>query len=427
MLNIEINPTIERQREIIRRPTFDDAVITARVADILHAVARDGDAAIRRICLDIDGYCPDPMAVGQEEIAQARHKVSAAVKEAVKTAAENIKKFHRAQQFREIRVETAPGVVCVQRAVPIRRVGLYIPGGSAPLFSTVLMLALPAKIAGCKEVVMCTPADRQGRIAPEVLYAADVCGVDTLYKIGGAQAIGAMAYGTDTVRRVDKIFGPGNRYVAKAKANVSQQGTAIDMLAGPSEVLVVADETANPTFVASDLLSQAEHGPDSQVILASTSERIARQVQAETQRLLAMLPRREIARRALQESHIVVMPTVEQCIAFSNLYAPEHLILSVADPWAAADLVTAAGSVFVGHYSPESAGDYASGTNHTLPTSGTAAASSGVNLDSFMRKITYQQLSPEGLASLSPAIIAMAEAEGLDAHALAAKVRICDQ
>ena len=354
--------------------------------------------------------------------------VSDELKSAIRQAASNISAFHKAQQTPAVDVYTMPGVHCRRRVLPIRRVGLYIPGGSAPLFSTILMLALPAQIAGCEEIVLCTPCDRTtGKVNPVVLYTAQLCGVRTIYKLGGAQAIAAMAYGTESIERVFKIFGPGNRYVTKAKQMVSAQGTAIDMPAGPSEVMIMADDSARPDFVAADFLSQAEHGPDSQSLLVCRSQEFAEQVNAEIARQLALLPRADIATRSLANSRIVVFDDIDTMIAFANAYASEHLIIAMDDAWAVADRITAAGSIFVGHYSPESAGDYASGTNHTLPTMGLASAYSGIGLDSFMHAITYQELSQEGLNSLSNTIIRMAEAEGLDAHANAVKVRVASE
>ena len=321
-------------------------------------------------------------------------------------------------------METMPGVRCVQRAVPIQRVGLYVPGGSAPLFSTVLMLAVPAQVAGCREIILCTPPDKQGKIAPAILYAASQAGVNRIFKVGGAQAIAAMAYGTESVPKVDKIFGPGNQYVTTAKQQVGLSTTAIDMPAGPSEVLVMADSSAVPEFVASDLLSQAEHGPDSQVVLLTPSRGFAEQVVAETERQLQQLARRDIARKALDNSRIIVMDTEDDLIDFCNAYGPEHLIVSMEHPWEIADRITAAGSLFIGNYTPESAGDYASGTNHTLPTYGWAHAYSGVNLDSFMRKMTYQEITPDGLRKIGRTIETMAEAEGLGAHKNAVTLRL---
>lgn len=423
-MKIYVNPAKSEWTALASRRIASDDAVESRVLDILAQVRAEGDTAIRRLAEQIDGYVPESLTVTEAEFAEAEARVSESVKQAIAEAADNIRKFHSAQRFTPIEVETRPGVRCFQRAVPIQRVGLYIPGGSAPLFSTVLMLAIPAAVAGCPNVVMCTPAGRDGKVAAEVLYAARVCGVQTVYKIGGAQAVAAMAYGTESVTKVDKIFGPGNRYVTKAKQHVSVGDVAIDMPAGPSEVLVVADDNANPSFAAADILSQAEHGPDSQAILVCSSHDFAERTEAEVARQVALLPREAIAAQALDNSRMIVLEERDQQIEFINLYAPEHLIILCDEPWSIADRITASGSVFVGAYSPESAGDYASGTNHTLPTSGWATAYSGVNLDSYMRKITYQELSQEGLSALSTTITTMAEAEGLDAHAAAVRVRI---
>ena len=410
------------------RATDDDTVIEQRVRAILERIRQGGDEALRAITTEIDGRCPESLQVSEAEFAEAESSVSDELKSAIRQAASNISAFHKAQQTPAVDVYTMPGVHCRRRVLPIRRVGLYIPGGSAPLFSTILMLALPAQIAGCEEIVLCTPCDRTtGKVNPVVLYTAQLCGVRTIYKLGGAQAIAAMAYGTESIERVFKIFGPGNRYVTKAKQMVSAQGTAIDMPAGPSEVMIMADDSARPDFVAADFLSQAEHGPDSQSLLVCRSQEFAEQVNAEIARQLALLPRADIATRSLANSRIVVFDDIDTMIAFANAYASEHLIIAMDDAWAVADRITAAGSIFVGHYSPESAGDYASGTNHTLPTMGLASAYSGIGLDSFMHAITYQELSQEGLNSLSNTIIRMAEAEGLDAHANAVKVRVASE
>ena len=409
---------------LTERVTSDDAVIEARVQAILERVGNDGDKALAELAYEIDKVDQSAgIEVTADEMEQAAREVSDELKSSIAAAYDNISAFHSAQSFSPIEVQTAPGVKCIQKAVPIQKVGLYVPGGSAPLFSTVLMLAIPAKVAGCSEVVLCTPCSKEGKVASAVLYAAKVCGVDRIFKIGGAQAVAAMAYGTETVPAVDKIFGPGNRYVTKAKEIVSRR-VAIDMPAGPSEVLVMADETAVPSFVASDLLSQAEHGPDSQVILVCPTEEIADKVEAEVAVQLEALPRKDVAVKALESSRVIVIPSLERQIAFVNMYAAEHLILSVDNPWAVAEKITAAGSVFVGNYTPESAGDYASGTNHTLPTSGWARSMSGVNLDSFVRKITYQEITREGMAGLGETIVRMARAEGLYAHANAALVRM---
>lgn len=418
------NPDKTLWSALTERVTADDAVIESRVLAILERVRTQGDKALAELSLEIDKVdLSQGVEVCAEEIQQARESVSDQLRQAIEQAYENIYAFHQGQSFNAIEIETTPGVKCLQKAVPIQKVGLYVPGGSAPLFSTVLMLAIPAKVAGCKEVVLCTPCGKDGKVAPAVLYAASRCGVDRIFKVGGAQAVGAMAYGTDTVPAVDKIFGPGNRYVTKAKEIVSRK-VAIDMPAGPSEVLVMADETAVPAFVASDLLSQAEHGPDSQVILVCPSDQIADKVEAEVERQLQLLPRKDVAVKALENSRVLVIPSLEAQIEFVNAYAAEHLIISVEQPWKVAECITAAGSVFIGNYTPESAGDYASGTNHTLPTSGWARSMSGVNLDSFIRKITYQEITKEGISQLGKTIVTMAQAEGLDAHANAAAIRM---
>ena len=419
-----INPEKSLWPQLTERVTTDDAVIEARVAAIIDRVRADGDKALKELSAEIDKV---DMSVGVEvtgeEIAAARAEVPEDLKQAVAQAYSNIYAFHAAQRFEPVEVETVPGVRCIQKAVPVQKVGLYIPGGSAPLFSTVLMLAVPAKVAGCAQVVLCTPCGKDGKVAPAVLYAASECGVDRIFKVGGAQAVAAMAYGTETVPAVDKIFGPGNRYVTKAKEIVSRK-VAIDMPAGPSEVLVMADSSAVPSFVASDLLSQAEHGPDSQVILVCDSEDLADRVQMEVEDQLEKLPRKEVAVRALENSRVIVLPSLEDQIEFVNMYAAEHLIISLKRPWDVAEKITAAGSIFIGNYTPESAGDYASGTNHTLPTSGWARSCSGVNLDSFTKKITCQEITREGMSLLGKTIITMAKAEGLDAHANAAKIRM---
>lgn len=428
MLQTYINPSLSQWSLLTQRATDEDSIIENRVSTILERVRQGGDEALRAITTEIDGRCPESLQVSEAEFAEAVALVSDELKAAIRQATANISAFHRAQQIPAANVHTMLGVHCRRRMLPIRRVGLYIPGGSAPLFSTILMLALPAKIAGCEDIVLCTPCDRtSGKVNPVVLYTALQCGVHTIYKLGGAQAIAAMAYGTESIHRVYKIFGPGNRYVTKAKQIVSSQGTAIDMPAGPSEVMVMADETARPDFVAADFLSQAEHGPDSQSILVCNSPDLANQVETEITSQLALLPRADIATRSLENSRIVVFDKVNTMIDFANEYAAEHLIIAMNDAWSIADRITAAGSIFVGHYSPESAGDYASGTNHTLPTMGLANAYSGIGLDSFMHAITYQELTQEGLNTLGNTIIQMAEAEGLDAHANAVKVRLASE
>ena len=423
MPKIYVNPPRSEWPALTARCTRQEEEIGERVAAILAEVRTDGDAALRRIVRRIEGYLPETFEVTRERRAEAAKAVSPQLKAALEQAKANIEAFHRAQLPAQVEVETMPGVRCVQRAVAIGRAGLYIPGGKAPLFSTVLMIALPARIAGCREVILCTPCGRDGRIAPEILYAADLCGVDRVFALGGAQAVAAMAYGTESIPRVDKIFGPGNRYVTKAKQLAGAADVAVDLPAGPSEVLVLADEDARPEFAAADLLSQAEHGDDSQAVLVCRSEEFARRAIASVGEQAARLSRRDAIGNSLANSRIVVFSDPDEQIAFADAYAPEHLIVAMRDAWDAAARITAAGSVFIGGYSPESAGDYASGTNHTLPTGGWARAYSGVNTESFMRKITYQELTRGGLEALAPTITAMAEAEGLDAHANAVRIR----
>lgn len=423
MIKRYIEPAREEWQSLCRRTLADDAQVAERVKEIIAQVEREGDNAIRSLAKIIDKVELSAIEVTPEERREAYNLVPQELREAIAKAANNITKFHLAQRFDPVRVETVPGVLCVQRAVPINRVGLYVPGGTAPLFSTVLMLAIPAKVAGCKEIVMCTPADKSGKVAPAVLFAAAVCGVERIFKVGGAQAVAAMAYGTETIPAVDKIFGPGNRYVTKAKELLSAK-VAIDMPAGPSEVLVLADKEAVPSFVASDLLSQAEHGTDSQTILVCSSSVIADAVVSEIYEQLQQLPRKEIAQKALENSRIILLADADDRLDFVNMYAPEHLIISTDDPWGVSARVTSAGSVFVGNYTPESAGDYASGTNHTLPTAGWARSHSGVNVDSFVRKITFQAATPSGLLELGKTIVTMAQAEGLDAHANAVIERL---
>lgn len=424
MPKIYVNPPRSEWPALTARCMRQEEEIGERVAAILAEVRTGGDAALRRIVRRIEGYVPETFEVTRERRAEAAKAVSPQLKAALEQAKANIEAFHRAQLPAQVEVETMPGVRCVQRAVAIGRAGLYIPGGKAPLFSTVLMLALPARIAGCREVILCTPCGRDGRIAPEILYAADLCGVDRVFALGGAQAVAAMAYGTESVPHVDKIFGPGNRYVTKAKQLVGAADVAVDLPAGPSEVLVLADEDARPEFAAADLLSQAEHGDDSQAVLVCRSEEFARRAIASVGKQAARLSRRDAIGNSLANSRIVVFSDPDEQIAFADAYAPEHLIVAMRDAWDAATRITAAGSVFIGDYSPESAGDYASGTNHTLPTGGWARAYSGVNTESFMRKITYQELTRGGLEALAPTITAMAEAEGLDAHANAVRIRM---
>lgn len=418
------NPDEQALREIVKRPTKDAADLTAIVSAVLARIQREGDAAVIDYERQFDKVQLSQLAVTESEFEAAERMVSADLKAALQQAHAQIARFHEAQRYAGIDVETAPGVRCWQRSVPIERVGLYVPGGTAPLFSTVLMLATPARIAGCCEIVLCTPPSKDGSVHPAILVAARIAGVSKVFKAGGVQAIGAMAYGTESVPKVFKIFGPGNQYVQCAKQLVSLADVAIDMPAGPSEVAVVADETANPAFVAADLLSQAEHGIDSQVLLVTTSASLLDAVQVEVEKQLAALPRKEIATAALANSRLVLVASTSEAMAISNRYAPEHLILETADADALAAQVVNAGSVFIGHLTPESAGDYASGTNHTLPTNGYATAYSGVNLDSFCRKITYQHITPEGIRSIGHTVELMAGAEQLDAHKNAMTLRV---
>ena len=423
MIQIEY-PDKARWPEILKRPGLNVESLFDTVRVILDRVKSEGDRAVLDYEAQFDKVRLDSLAVTEEEMLEAEGLIGEDLKAAIRLAKQNIETFHAAQRFEGKRVETQPGVTCWQKAVPIEKVGLYIPGGTAPLFSTVLMLAVPAKIAGCEEIVLCTPPGKDGKVHPAVLFAARVAGVSRIFKAGGVQAIGAMAYGTESVPRVYKIFGPGNQYVTAAKQLVSLRDVAIDMPAGPSEVEVLADETANPVFVAADLLSQAEHGVDSQAVLVTTSPELCRAVVKEVERQLALLPRREIAARSLENSKLIVARDMDEAIALTNAYAPEHLIIQTADYTRVAGQVRNAGSVFLGPYASESAGDYASGTNHTLPTNGYARAYSGVSLDSFIRKITFQEITPEGLRRIGPAIMTMAANEHLDAHKNAVKVRM---
>lgn len=409
---------------IVERPHLDVSQLTATVKSVLDDVRSRGDEAVKEYELKFDKAEFSSLAVSQAEMDEAESLVDADLKDAISLAHDNIKAFHEAQKFDGVSVQPCPGVECWQKSVAIERVGLYIPGGTAPLFSTVLMLATPAKIAGCKEIVLCTPPGRDGKVNPAILVAARVAGVSRIFKAGGVQAIGAMAYGTESVPKVYKIFGPGNQYVMAAKQQVSLHEVAIDMPAGPSEVCVIADANANAEFVAADLLSQAEHGVDSQVLMITTSEQKAEEVEAEVARQLALLPRRDIAEKTLDNSKIVVVASEEEAMELSNAYAPEHLIIQTDSYEELAARVVNAGSVFLGRYACESAGDYASGTNHTLPTHGYATAYSGVNLDSYCRKITFQHLTEEGIRSIGHAVEAMAAAESLDAHKQAMTVRV---
>ena len=417
-------PNSESWPEILQRPTQSLAEIEQRVLPILAEVKQHGDAALKAFARQYDGVEIDDLKVAETEINHAVAGVSEELKTAIQTAKSNIEKFHAKQQTAVEVVETTPGVLCWRKSVGIEKVGLYIPGGSAPLFSTVLMLAVPAKLAGCGEIMLCSPPDKTGKIHPAILYAAHLCGVTKIFKAGGAQAIAAMAYGTESVPQVYKIFGPGNQYVTAAKQLVSKNGVAIDMPAGPSEVLVIGDDEARPDFIAADLLSQAEHGPDSQVIFVTTDEAYLNLVHFALDEQLRQLPRKEIAKQALANSKMIVVKDMEEALRLSNFYAPEHLILQVRDAEEVAQHVVNAGSVFLGHYTPESAGDYASGTNHTLPTNGYATAFSGVSLDSFVKKITFQKISREGLLQLGGTIEIMAENEELFAHKNAVSIRI---
>ncbi|MFR9672028.1 MAG: histidinol dehydrogenase [Rikenellaceae bacterium] len=418
------NPERGEWRGLTERNIPQDSEIAERVESIIARIAEGGDSALREVVALIEGSVPESFELSKEAIAEASERVSEELKEALKRAKSNIEAFHSAQLPRRVSVEVMEGVKCEQRSVAIRKVGLYVPGGTAPLVSTVLMLAIPATIAGCREIVLCTPPSKSGAIAPEIIYAASLCGVHRIFTLGGAQAVAAMAYGTESIPRVDKIFGPGNRYVTKAKQIVSTNRVAIDMPAGPSEVLVLADESANAEFVASDLLSQAEHGADSQAILVCSSVAIAEAVAAAISHQTKELSRGEAISKSLEQSRAVVFDSTDEMVEFAEEYAAEHLIISMRDPWEVAERITSAGSIFIGNYSPESAGDYASGTNHTLPTGGWARSYSGVSLESFMRKQTYQQLTAQGIRSLAPTVLAMAEAEGLDAHANAVRVRV---
>ena len=418
------NPDKSQWQEILKRPVMNTENLFDTVRSVIDRVKEEGDRAVLDYEEKFDKVVLASLAVSEEEQQEAENLVSEDLKAAIRLAKQNIETFHAAQRFEGKKVQTQPGVACWQKAVAIEKVGLYIPGGTAPLFSTVLMLAVPAKIAGCKEIVLCTPPGRDGKVHPAVLFAAKVAGVNRIFKAGGIQAIAAMAYGTESVPKVYKIFGPGNQYVTAAKQLVSLRDVAIDMPAGPSEVEVLADETANPIFVAADLLSQAEHGVDSQAILITTSVELQQAVKVEVERQLALLPRKEIAEKSLANSKLIVVDSMEEAIELTNAYAPEHLIIETEDYLSVAERIVNAGSVFLGSLTPESAGDYASGTNHTLPTNGYAKAYSGVSLDSFIRKITFQEIKPEGLNIIGPAIELMAANEQLDAHKNAVSVRL---
>jgi histidinol dehydrogenase len=423
-MTIYYNLSEEYWADKCRRPYFPAVDLQNTVKHIIERVRTKGDSALLDFAFQFDGATLQQLKVTENEIENATKQVSTALKDAIGVAMNNIRIFHKTQQSDEIKTETTKGVLCWRRQVAIENVGLYIPGGTAPLFSTLLMLAIPAQIAGCERIVLCTPPDKNGIIDPAILYTAGLLGITEIYKTGGAQAIAAMAYGTDTIKKVDKIFGPGNQFVTKAKEIIQQEGIAIDLPAGPSEVLVIADETADADFVAADLLSQAEHGTDSQVVLLTTEANLAEKVQKAIKDQLCDLPRASIAQKSLENSFCVVLPDIERCFDFSNMYAPEHLILALQNPERFVDRIVNAGSVFLGHYSCESAGDYASGTNHTLPTNGLSRSYSGVSLDSFVKKITFQHISAEGLQNLGKTIEVMAEAEQLLAHKNAVSIRL---
>ena len=418
------NPAPKDWETISQRPSFKTEDLSEKVQAILTEVRTNGDKALRNFSLKFDGVKLDDLRVSALEIKIAKNEVSMQLKKAIAIAAENIKKFHSSQKSSEAKVQTMPGVFCWRENVAIQNVGLYIPGGTAPLFSTILMLGIPAQLAGCGQIVLCTPSDKNGKINAAILYTASELGITEIYKIGGAQAIAAMAFGTESIQKVNKIFGPGNQYVMKAKELVQQIGVAIDLPAGPSEVLVIADSDADADFVAADLLSQAEHGPDSQVVLLTIDESLPQKVADAIKRQLKNLPRAEFVKKALENSFSVVFNSISNCIAFSNVYAPEHLILAIIDPESYTAQIQNAGSVFLGKYSCESAGDYASGTNHTLPTSGYAKSYSGVSLDSFVKKITFQKISKSGLQNIGKTIEVMAEAEELFAHKNAVSIRL---
>lgn len=423
MIKIVTNPTKQELNALLSRPFAENESVKTIAASIIDRVKRGGDGEVRKITFETDKVDIENSLATDEEFSLSREKITSELRRAIEVAKTNIEKFHSAQRFEQINVNTSNGVECYQRSRAISRVGLYIPGGTAPLFSTVLMLAIPAKIAGCKEIILCSPPSSNGRIADEILYCAELCGVKNVYKIGGATAIAAMAYGTESIAPCHKIFGPGNRYVTAAKQLVSLYTTAIDMPAGPSEVMVVCDDSAKARYVAADLLSQAEHGADSQALAVTTSQKLAQEIKCEVEKMVEELSRGEMAELSLKNSSIVVVESRTEILNIVNAYAPEHLIVSMEDADAFSDEVDNAGSIFIGNYTPESAGDYCSGTNHTLPTSGWAKSMSGVNLDSFSKKITYQKISKQGIEELAPTIITMANSEGLTAHALAAKVR----
>lgn len=424
MITLIKNPARKQWPELLKRPTIDHSALEASVSAILKDIRLNGDSAVKKYAKQFDQVDLKNILVSKKEIEEAKKQIQPDLKKAIETAYKNIKAFHTAQKEKVQKIETMPGVSCWRKSVGIERVGLYIPGGSAPLFSTVLMLGVPAQIAGCQEIVLCSPSDKNGKINSAILFAANLVGIKNIYKLGGVQAIGAMAYGTETIKKVSKIFGPGNQYVTCAKQLVNKDGTAIDMPAGPSEVAVLADDSAIPAFVAADLLSQAEHGSDSQVVLISTSLSLIKQVELELQQQLQQLPRQKIAEQALTHSKVILVNDIKTGIDLVNEYAPEHLILSCKNEFKIVDLIINAGSIFLGNYTPESAGDYASGTNHTLPTNGYAKSYSGVSLDSFVKKITVQNITPQGLTKIGKIIEIMAETEQLVAHKNAVSIRL---
>jgi histidinol dehydrogenase len=423
-MNTILNPEQNTWNELTQRPTQSFQDIELTVSAIFKEIQQKGDKVVAKYTSIFDGITLETNQVTQQEITEAEQQLSNELKEAIQTAKNNIERFHAAQKTAKVTIETLPGINCWQEKKPISKVGLYIPGGSAPLFSTVLMLAVPAKLAGCQEIILCTPPNKEGKINPAILFAAQLCGITQILKIGGIQAIAAMTFGTESVQKVYKIFGPGNQFVTVAKQVATQYGVAIDMPAGPSELLVVADETSNPAFIASDLLSQAEHGADSQVILVTTSQEILKQTKAEIEKQLAVLPRKTIAEQAITQSRLIYFDSEQKALDFINEYAPEHFIIAAQNEDFYTNGIQNAGSVFVGSYTPESAGDYASGTNHTLPTNGYARNYSGVNLDSFLKAITFQKITPKGLQTIGNTIEIMAEAEGLQAHKNAVTIRL---
>jgi len=423
-MNLVINPPKKEWSDILQRPVFDAKSLMPMVQEVLNAIQEKGDQAVKDYTLSFDQVNLSSIQLNEDQINQIASTLDSHVKKAIEVAKINIEKFHQTQLQKVEKIETMPGVWCWRKSIGIEKVGMYIPGGTAPLFSTVLMLGIPAGIAGCKEIILCTPPNKDGKIDAAIAYAAQLIGIKNIYTIGGVQAIGAMAFGTESVPKVYKIFGPGNQYVTAAKQLVQQYGTAIDMPAGPSEVCVWADETAIPSFVAADLLSQAEHGADSQVLLVASEEKIVEQIKQALNEQLLLLPRKDFAEKALANSKAIVIHETEQALALINEYAPEHLILSIQQAEMIAEKVWNAGSVFIGNYSPESVGDYASGTNHTLPTNGYAKAYSGVSVDSFVKKITFQQLTERGLTNIAQTVMDMAKAESLDAHSKAVQIRV---